>query len=161
MTERICGTCSLCCKLTYIPELNKSIDTWCRHARPGSGGCSIYSERPASCQSFICGWLSGAREFGDEWFPARCKMIVTRREPRYNLAERGALVTVDPASSNVWRREPYYQQLLEWAQRMVVEIRVGRRCIRLNADGSEQEAIKTQAWLEAREDRDANPVSSS
>lgn len=161
MTERICGTCSLCCKLTYIPELNKSIDTWCRHARPGSGGCSIYSERPAPCRSFICGWLSGAREFGDEWFPARCKMIVTRREPRYNLAERGALVTVDPASPNSWRREPYYRQLLEWAQRMVVEIRVGRRCIRLNADGSEQEAIKTQAWLEAREDHDSNPVSSN
>jgi len=108
MTERTCGICSLCCKLTYIPELNKSIDSWCRHARPGLGGCSIYSERPASCQSFICGWLSGAREFGDEWFPARCKMIVTRREPRYNLAERGALVTVDPSSPNAWRREPYY-----------------------------------------------------
>jgi hypothetical protein len=35
---------------------------------------------------------------------------------------------------------------------MVVEIRVGRRCIRLNADGSEEEAIKTQAWLEDREE---------
>jgi hypothetical protein len=79
MGERSCGTCSLCCKLTYIPELNKSIDTWCRHARPGAGGCSIYSERPTSCQSFVCGWLSGAREFGEEWFPGRCKMIVTRR----------------------------------------------------------------------------------
>ena len=88
-------------------------------------------------------------------------MIVTRREPRYNLTERGALVTVDPASPNSWRREPYYRQLLEWAQRMVVEIRVGRRCIRLNADGSEQEAIKTQAWLEAREGHDSNPVSSN
>ena len=69
------------------------------------------------------------------------------------LAERGALVTVDPSFPNAWRREPYYLQLLGWAQRMVVEIRVGRRCIRLNADGSEQEATKTQAWLEDREER--------
>jgi hypothetical protein len=33
----------------------------------------------------------------------------------------------------------------------VSRIRVGRRCIRLNADGSEEEAIKTQAWFEDRE----------
>jgi hypothetical protein len=88
-------------------------------------------------------------------------MIVTRREPRYNLAERGALVTVDLSSPNARRREPYYLQLLGWAQRMVVEIRVGRRCIRLNADGSEQEATKTQAWLEGREEREDNLVTSS
>jgi hypothetical protein len=88
-------------------------------------------------------------------------MIVTRREPRYNLAERGALVTVDPTSPNAWRREPYYPQLLAWAQPMVVEIRVGRRCTRLNADGSEEEAIKTQAWLEDREEREADPGTGS
>jgi hypothetical protein len=70
-------------------------------------------------------------------------------------------VTVDPTAPNAWRREPYYPQLLGWAQRMVVEIRVGRRCIRLNADGSEEEAIKTQAWLEDREEREATPVTSS
>ena len=114
---------------------------------------------PAACQTFVCGWLSGAREFGDEWFPARRKIIVTRREPRYNLTERGALVTLDPTSPNAWRREPYYGQLLGWARRMVVEIRVCRRCIRLDADGSEQEATKTQAWLEDREE--PNPAVSN
>ena len=154
MTERICGTCSLCCKLPYISELNKPIDSWCRHARPGVGGCSIYPERPASCRSFMCVWLLGARELGDERFPARCKMIVS---PRNNPAEQGVLVMVDPAYPNAWRRKPYHVQLLGWAQRMVVEIRVGRRCILLNADGSEQEVTKTQAWLEGREEREAYP----
>jgi hypothetical protein len=42
---------------------------------------------------------------------------------------------------------------------MVVEIRVCRRCIRLDADGSEQEATKTQAWLEDREE--PNPAVSN
>jgi hypothetical protein len=28
--------------LPYVAELNKSIDTWCQHARPGNGGRSIY-----------------------------------------------------------------------------------------------------------------------
>ena len=156
VTERTCGTCSLCCKLAYIPELNKSIDSWCRHARPGAGGCSIYPDRPTSCRNFTCGWLVGARELGDEWFSARCKMIVSPREPRYNLAERGMLVTVDPAYPNAWRRKPYYVQLLGWAQHVVVEIRVARRCIRLNADCTEQEATKTQAWLEGR--KEPSPV---
>ena len=114
MAERTCGICSLCCKLPYIPELNKPIDSWCRHARPGAGGCSIYSERPASCGSFICGWLSGAREFGDEWFPARCKMIIAR------AVQGGFLIIVDPSYPNAWRREPYYGQLLALAQRSAV-----------------------------------------
>jgi hypothetical protein len=161
MTERTCGACSLCCKLAYVAELNKSIDSWCPHARPGAGGCSIYPDRPASCQDFDCGWLVGAREFGDEWFPARCKMIITRREPRHNLTERGTLVTVDSTYPDAWRREPYHAQLLKWAQYIVVEIRVGRRCIRLNADGSELQETRTQAWLEGREEPEANPVTSS
>ena len=48
----------------------------------------------AKRRDFDCGWLVGSHQFGDEWFPARCKMIITRREPRYILAERGMLVTV-------------------------------------------------------------------
>jgi hypothetical protein len=86
MTKRTCGTCSLCCKLPYVRELNKSIDTWCKHASPGRGGCLIYPDRPSSCCGFICGWLSGA-EIGDEWFPARCKMFITPR-PSEGLAKR-------------------------------------------------------------------------
>jgi hypothetical protein len=87
MTKRTCGTCSLCCKLPYVRELNKSIDTWCKHASPGHGGCLIYPDRPASCRSFICGWLPGAG-IGDEWFPARCKMFITSR-PSEGPAKKG------------------------------------------------------------------------
>src|SRR5215469_13582461 len=86
MTERICGTCSLCCKLPYVAELKKPIDTWCRHARPGHGGCSIHRDRPTSCRGFICGWLSDELKVGDEWFPAHCKMIISR------AAEKGFLI---------------------------------------------------------------------
>jgi hypothetical protein len=144
MTERICGTCSLCCKLPYVAELKKPIDTWCRHARPGNGGCSIYRDRPTSCRGFICGWLSDELKVGDEWFPTHCKMIISR------AAEKGFLIIVDPAYPNAWRREPYYGQLLALAQRNLVKIRVGRRFIGLNADGSEEQVIRTQAWIEGR-----------
>src|SRR5262249_4530121 len=48
--KRECGKCSLCCKLLPIQELNKPIDTWCPHCRPGHGGCTIYSSRPSECR---------------------------------------------------------------------------------------------------------------
>jgi hypothetical protein len=136
--KRTCGSCSLCCKLLGITKLNKPVDTWCPHARPGHGGCSIYPDRPSACQTYICGWLSGLPEFGDEWFPARCKMIISIRDPQRGLREGGMRVTVDPAYPNAWRREPYYSQLRMWAQHIVIEIRVGRRFIRLSASGAEQ-----------------------
>ena len=132
-------------KLPYVAELNKPIDTWCRHARPG-GGCSIYRDRPTSCRGFVCGWLSDELKVGDEWFPTRCKMIISR------AAEGGFLIIVDPAYPNAWRREPYYGQLLALAHRSLVKIRVGRRFIGLNADGSEEQVTRTQAGIEGRAD---------
>ena len=47
-------------------------------------------------------------EIGEEWFPARCKMVL-RNHPHES---DGLLVTVDPAFPTAWRREPYYSQLL-------------------------------------------------
>jgi hypothetical protein len=141
---RTCGVCSLCCKLPYVRELNKPIDTWCPYASPGDRGCLIYPDRPPTCRAFICLWLESTK-LGEEWFPARCKMILTP-------LPKGPLVTVDPAFPTAWRREPYYSQLLAWAQYTQVEIRVGRRCIGLNADGTEDEVTRTQAWIERGEE---------
>ena len=106
----------------------------------------IYPDRPLTCRGFVCGWLK-LEVVGEEWFPARCKMIIIPRVPPH----QGMLVTVDPAYPNAWRREPYYAHLLRWAQKVRVEIRVGRRCIGLNADGTEQEVARTQTWLEGRD----------
>lgn len=156
MTERVCGACSLCCKLPYVPALDKPIDTWCSHARPGQGGCAIYPDRPAGCRTFICNWLAG--KLGEEWFPARCKMIVT---PSGTLAPSGTpakpvmLIMVDPAYPNAWRREPYYSQLRARAGNILVVIRIGLRCIKLNADGSENEIVGTRAWIEGRAEEPA------
>lgn len=53
----VCGECTLCCKVLIVPELPKAKDAWCAHAVKGAG-CSIYAERPESCQSFRCEWLA-------------------------------------------------------------------------------------------------------
>jgi hypothetical protein len=151
---RECGTCSLCCKLLYVAELNKPIDTWCPHCQPGLSGCAAYQNRPASCRGFVCGWLVGETKIGDEWFPARCKMIIAR------AADKSFLIIVDPAHPNAWRCEPYYGQLLALARQNVVKIRVGRRFIRLNADGSERQWWRSQAHIEGRsEDFESEPGS--
>ena len=141
MTERTCGACSLCCKLPYVPELRKPIDTWCKHAAPGCGGCLIYPKRPRSCRDYICGWLSSEPGVGDEWFPAQCHMMLTPRRI-------GMRVTVDPDSPDAWLREPYYKQIRQWAQQKPVEIRIGWRWLWLNPDLPESEMPKIQKWLE-------------
>jgi hypothetical protein len=91
--------------------------------------------------------LSGLPEFGDEWFPARCKMILTPRDPKRTARKQGLLVTVDPTYPNAWRREPYYSQLLALAQEIPIEVRVSQRCIGLNADGTEYEVTRSKEWL--------------
>jgi hypothetical protein len=142
-TTRKCGTCSLCCKLPYVWELKKSIDTWCRHCWPARGGCTIYAERPLSCREFVCDWLSGHAD--DAWFPDRCKMVLEQ------INKDHFLVTVDPAFPEAWRQEPYYTSLRTYAgQGLFAELRIGRRFIGLTADGSEQEAYRSQAHIEGR-----------
>jgi hypothetical protein len=141
MSKRACGACSLCCKLPYVPELRKPIDTWCKHAAPGCGGCSIYPKRPRSCRDYICGWLSSEPGVGDEWFPAQCHMMLTPRRI-------GMRVTVDPDYPDAWLREPYYKQVRQWAQQKPVEIRIGWRWLWLNPDLPESEMPKIQKWLE-------------
>ncbi len=87
-------------------------------------------------------------EISDHWFPARCKMVISARVHGHSVAEQGMLVTVDPAYPNAWRSTPYYAELQRWARSTFVEIRVGRRVIRLNADGSEQEVYRSKAQIE-------------
>jgi hypothetical protein len=118
------------------------------HAKPGRGGCSIYPDRPRSCRGFVCAWLGNERDIGDEWFPARCKMFLMPRVAPYSIAEQGLLVTVDPAYPTAWRREPYYTQLRTWARDFPIELRIGLRCISLDADGTEEEVVRTREWIE-------------
>lgn len=58
---RACGPCRVCCRLPDIPELNKPINTWCRHIdlESGSAPCRIYDHRPGVCRAFDCAWKQG------------------------------------------------------------------------------------------------------
>lgn len=60
--DRICGTCTACCKTLGVEELNKLPGKPCKHQRGGKG-CNTYNDRPKSCREFSCEWLKG---FGEE-----------------------------------------------------------------------------------------------
>jgi hypothetical protein len=123
-TLRSCGTCSLCCKFYSVPELDKPSNVWCRHCRPGKGGCSIYQERPPVCVSFICLWLRG--QLGDEWWPPRSKIVVNHywdEEKNFPTME----FRVDENYPNRWREEPYYSQI----KRLSVESEMFRVIVRV------------------------------
>jgi hypothetical protein len=117
MSQRACGTCTLCCKVMGIVELEKPKGSWCDHAVPGQG-CSIYAERPHSCRVFSCLWLLD-EGLGEEWKPEKSKLvIVPDTDPRVTK------VFVDGASPDAWKREPYYSSLLDFMQRGMAEGRL-------------------------------------
>lgn len=58
--KRRCGLCTLCCTVMAVHELAKPAHTPCPHLRDAENpGCSIYSERPLLCRSWMCAWRFG------------------------------------------------------------------------------------------------------
>jgi hypothetical protein len=99
----------MCCKLLSIDELAKPRLEWCPHCA-GRRRCDIYSQRPAPCAAFRCGYLTQSI-LDDVWKPSRSKLIVTF-EPESNRV----VVHVDPARPDAWRREPYYSAIRRWGR---------------------------------------------
>jgi len=64
-TGRVCGSCSLCCKLLPIPgpPLHKAANTRCKHQKAWKG-CGIYATRPMPCRAFACRWLADRETAG-------------------------------------------------------------------------------------------------
>jgi len=117
---RECGECSLCCRLSVIPALEKPMNRWCKHAKPGHG-CTIHETRPQVCRSFFCLWALG--ELPDEWFPKKCRMYLSQK-PGGTLE-----VMVDPERPNQWRKEPFFSVLKRYANNagaLSVAVIVGR-----------------------------------
>jgi hypothetical protein len=128
---RACGTCTMCCKLLAIEPLNKPLDRWCAHCKPGAG-CGIYDTRPLECRTFFCGWMTDLG-FGPEWRPDRAKFLLALE------ASGHVVVHCDASAPTAWRREPYYSEIKSWTRRPVgraeVLVRIGRRALFVTAQG--------------------------
>lgn len=53
--KRECGSCTACCTLMWVEELEKPERVPCPHLC--AKGCGIYETRPGSCGAFLCLWL--------------------------------------------------------------------------------------------------------
>lgn len=107
---RQCGSCTLCCKLLGIKEIDKPEWTWCKHCKPGKG-CTVYELRPTSCRTFYCGYRLSA-DLGDEWYPLKSRMVLRAQGI-------GIVCYVDPGYPEAWKVQPYHRQLRGWARRAV------------------------------------------
>lgn len=105
---RECGSCSMCCKVYNIPQLNKPAGKWCTHCKPGKG-CLIHDAVPDQCAEFNCLWRLEEKLL-PHWKPDQAKMVVT-----INPFSGYVYVQVDSSAPSAWRRQPYYDQLRRWA----------------------------------------------
>lgn len=106
---RICGSCTLCCKVYNIPEFGKPAGKWCQHCKPGKG-CTIHDALPSQCAAFNCLWRT-EESIPLIWKPEQSKMVVTIFPLNHNI-----YVQVDPGSPGAWRKQPYYGNLQNWAK---------------------------------------------
>jgi hypothetical protein len=132
---RACGSCTLCCKVVGVLEIDKPAGVWCPHCA-GAKRCTIYEQRYASCRSFYCQWMI-EQGLGPEWRPERAKFALVK-------TERGRHLTacVDPGFPFAWRRSPYYENLKRWAAEgarrspdlHLVDVMIGSRWIAILPD---------------------------
>ena len=106
---RSCGTCSLCCKVYSVKELNKPEGQWCPHVARGTG-CKIHDIRPHVCRQFYCSWLIDPN-LGPQWKPEIARFVISA-DPKY----QALTVSVDPGRPLAWKREPYYSTLKQFAK---------------------------------------------
>ena len=108
--RRRCGSCTLCCKLLAVQEIQKPAWTLCTKCDEGQG-CRIYDARPAQCRLFNCHFLtnSGLRE---QWRPSKSRIVVVVAADGMRIGAH-----VDPDRPGAWRREPFYSTLKEWARK--------------------------------------------
>lgn len=131
-TGRSCMGCTLCCKLSGIPELNKPDGQWCSHCDTRSG-CRIYAQRPGSCRDFVCLWRAG---YGpDEMKPSEVR-VMGGLEEKSDGSGRLWHLDVEPSRPDAWRSgvvREFLEAVRDTGEPVVV--RIGRRVIRVPATG--------------------------
>ena len=130
---RECGTCTMCCKLIEVTELEKPQNVWCKQCKPGKG-CGAYDTRPSDCRTFYCGWMADL-SFDDSWRPDRAKFIMT-----YEPGTDRMFIVCDAGFPGAWRREPFYARLKSFLtapgmERQQIVITTGRKLTLLVRNG--------------------------
>lgn len=104
-----CDGCTMCCKLLGVGELKKRANDWCTHCNIGKG-CSIYEQRPPTCQEFACLYRF-AQKAPLALRPDKSKVVLApSTNPNVICAH------VDPGTPDAWKKEPVHSQIKEFAE---------------------------------------------
>jgi hypothetical protein len=66
----------MCCTKLAVRELDKPPWTPCAQLAGDGGGCSVWGDHPASCQTFACLWRGSDTLLPPELFPADCGFLL-------------------------------------------------------------------------------------
>jgi hypothetical protein len=150
-----CGTCSLCCKLLSVNEIEKPADRWCADCRPGRG-CAIYDTRPRECRDFECVWLAAAltdRPLPDELKPTACGAVMAVKRLQ-GTSTHALQVHVDPGRPLAHREGPLAKYLNNVSRDIAVLVRIGRTYVGIGPLAIEM--INTVGRAAAEQEQDAN-----
>lgn len=141
---KVCGDCSLCCKLLDVPPMEAPVGAWCKYAKPG-GGCSIHESRPSFCRTFDCLWLQNPL-LGDELKPNICGVVF-----EVHSKEKVVVANVMPERPKAWMKGPprlLMEQMLRDGYTVWVMVGKDRHLV-LPEGGTKGSALKRT--IEARE----------
>ena len=118
-----CGTCTACCRVYAIPELDKPAGPWCSHCAVGKG-CTIYDSRPSLCVEYKCLWLQSRERdpryhLGEELRPDRSKVVFSPTTDDSVMAG----ITL-PGAADAWRK-PNVRTLIDQMIRSGMRVVVG------------------------------------
>jgi hypothetical protein len=127
MSENLCGSCTMCCKIMGVEEISKPVDTWCASCDKGQG-CRVYDTRPTSCREFECVWLwtqknaaaQGEEPMHEALRPDRSKVVID-----FSTDLTTMVVHVDPAFPAAYREGPMGAFLRHAADMHPVLVRIG------------------------------------
>jgi len=93
--KRNCGSCTLCCLVTRVPEFEKLENIWCSHCNINKD-CNIYEQRPLSCKKFECEWYSNAK-LDENLRPDKCGVVFEK------FTDLTYFALVDPNRALAWQ----------------------------------------------------------
>jgi len=133
-----CGSCSACCFLMSVPDINKPAAIWCQHAVRPHGGCAVYGTdaKPQACSDFACLWLVSQDRAREDRMPL--DMRPDRSHVMFHDArdDKNVLYAhVFPTAPDAWHRpdvKAHIDMVLE--RGCGVEVIIGRRRIVLAED---------------------------
>lgn len=110
-----CGSCTQCCKLLGVKEIDKPEGRWCKSCDIGKG-CRVYETRPQSCQDFNCAYAQGLMLDVEACRPDNSHVV-------FSFTTDGAIPVayVDPHRQDAWKEGAAGR----WFERMVSQLGKG------------------------------------